>query len=286
MFSAPSRLGAVVSRHRAVPGGDLVEVAAPAVDGRRQDQADGQHRAGGEHARQAGRERQPGQQDDRVRLHEDPDGHERAGETQLIDLRREQRADEHRAQEDVGLAEVELVRVELPHEQDREPDQRPLGLAPLGQAADRPADERAQQPDRQREPDRLRGLRIEPCERRHGERKGRQVLELVVAVAFTIERLAGERARRGRAVDLEVHHLALDAHDVDHRGERDDRQRPRERPEPLHARQYRTSPGPSAQGPGPKALVSPSGASAACWPRASSCARAGASASPPRARRR
>ena len=88
-------------------------------------------------------------------------------------------------------------------------------------------------PTDKREPDDLGGLAVDERERRHGEREGRQVLEPEVSVLGAIERLAGERADGGRAVDVEVDHLARDARLIDGGRDGETDQGPEERPEPA-----------------------------------------------------
>ena len=85
-------------------------------------------------------------------------------------------------------------------------DRRRSGSARTDQrtkAVSRPADSANQMT--------LRRLAIDERERRHRERERRQVLEPEVTVLCAVERLAGERATRGRPVDVEVGHLARDA---------------------------------------------------------------------------
>jgi hypothetical protein len=123
------------------------------------------------------------------------------------------------------------VRVELRHQDDGEREEQAVGPSAFRQRAHRPAHERRQQARREREPDDLRALVIHEREGRHGERERGQVLELVMAVAFPVERLGAECAVRRRAVHLEVGHRAFDSRAIQNRGDDNEQQRPEERPE-------------------------------------------------------
>ena len=142
----------------------------------------------------------------------------------------EQRRDEQRAEQEVGLPQQQFVRVELRHQDDGEQQEDPLRQAPLGQSRDRPAQQCREKPDLDGEPEHLPGVLIDHPERGHHHREHRKVLELVVAVFRTVQRFGVEGSHDRLSPRDEVDHLVTNPRVVDDDGQHNERKKG-ERPE-------------------------------------------------------
>ncbi len=194
--------------HDAIPAREKVEIARPAIHGRRQEEAGGDH-AGerGEGAR-ARHPDEPRHEHERVGLDEHAHSDEDARRKRPPPLRRQCRAQQHDAEQQVRLAARESPSARnLPTSRRLSQISAAIGTAPIRHDRERQPDEPRRHPDAQREPHGLRQRFRKPREWRHRERERGKVLVLVVPVVETEERLGGDRACGRRAVHLEIDHL-------------------------------------------------------------------------------
>ena len=150
---------------------------------------------------------EPGQQHQRVRFDEDSGGDEAPGSEPAPVLCRDHGAQEQQRERQVELAKHQLLDQELAIQQQGHPQQRRHRHPTLGKGVDGQSHQCPCHRHHESEPDCLSHLLRRPDERHHECRERGQVLELVVTVVRSIQRLVGQKARGRESRDGKVDEL-------------------------------------------------------------------------------